>query len=88
VRASLGKRVRPGSGYEGPEGERRLDSFNLGARWGCVVKTSPRPLYLRERETLLLSRRLGELQGRSGWVRRISPSLGFDGPLILVEAER
>jgi len=27
--------------------------FNLGTRWGWVVNVTPRPLYPRERETVL-----------------------------------
>jgi hypothetical protein len=42
----------PITGHQGPRGGSRgiaLLILYLGARWGWVVSTTPRPLYLRER---------------------------------------
>jgi hypothetical protein len=51
--------------------------FNLGSRWGTVVKATIRPLYTREKTQYLLYRRLGVPQGRSGPARKISPTTGI-----------
>jgi hypothetical protein len=45
--------------------------FNFGARWGWVVNATPRTLYP-------MYRRMGGPQARSGRVRKISPTPGFD----------
>jgi len=50
--------------------------FNLGARWGCVVNLTSRPLSKSTRYQLY--RRLGGPQGLTGWVRTILPQPGFD----------
>ena len=45
-------KAHPRTNHEGPEGgvEVQLYSFlNLGARWGWVVSTTPRPVYTQER---------------------------------------
>ena len=52
--------------------------LNLSSRWGWVVIATLRPLYARERDTNPLYRRLGGPQGRSGRVRKISPTPAFD----------
>ena len=43
-------------------------SFNIGARRGCVVSTTPWPPYHWHRASTTFYRRLGWPQGRSGWV--------------------
>jgi hypothetical protein len=43
-----------------------------------VVNCTPRPLYSRERNSVTIVQKLGGPQGRSGWVRKIYPPLGFD----------
>ena len=48
------------------------------SRWGWRVSTTPRPLYPPGKTRYPLCRRLGEPQGRSGRVRKISPLPGFD----------
>ena len=51
---------------------------NLGARGGWVVNAKPRPLYHRGRDPVPIGqKRLGGPQGRSGRVRKISPTPGF-----------
>ena len=56
--------------------------FNLSARWGWEVNTTPQPLYSPPRKTQYplypLYRRLGGLQGKSGQVQKILPLPGFD----------
>ena len=42
---------------------------DLGARCGCVVNSTTRLLYPAKENRYPLYRRLGGLQGRSGWVR-------------------
>jgi hypothetical protein len=51
--------------------------LNLGDRWRWVVNATPRPFYPRAIQ-YPLCRGLGELQGRSGRVRKISPTPAFD----------
>jgi hypothetical protein len=46
---SKGKEVHPITCYEG-----RNPIFNLGARWGWVANATPRPLYHRERDAVLI----------------------------------
>jgi len=48
--------------------------FNLCARWGWVVNTTPRPLYPREGIRYPLYRSLGGPQGGCRRVRKISPT--------------
>ena len=56
-----------------------LYSFlNLGARWVWVVNATPRPLYPQELTRKPLYRRLGETQGSSWWMCKISPLPEFD----------
>jgi hypothetical protein len=45
---------------------------------GWMVNATPRPLYPEGKTRYLLCRRLGEPQGRSGRVRKISPPPGFN----------
>ena len=45
---------------------------------GWVVNATPRPLYPRERPGTHCVRGWVGPQGRSGWVRKISPPTGFD----------
>ena len=54
--------------------------FNLGFRWEWVISAKTQPLYSRGRDPL--SRRLGGTQGWSGFVRKISPLLGFDSRTV------
>jgi len=46
-----------------------LSTFNLGARWGWVVSSTPRPLCPPGKTRYPLYRRLGGPQGRSGRVQ-------------------
>jgi hypothetical protein len=41
-------KFHPITSHEDSEWEQLYSFFNLGARWECVVKTTPRPLYVRE----------------------------------------
>jgi hypothetical protein len=43
-----------------------------------VVNTTPRPLYLRERDPVPIVQEAGGPQGQSGRVRKTSPSPGFE----------
>ena len=64
--------------HEGPEGGVDVQLyafFNLSARWGWVVNSTSRPLYLRERP----GTHCGS-QGWSGRVRKISPFAGIRSP--------
>jgi hypothetical protein len=45
---------------------------------GWVINATPRPLYLRERNSLPAVQVAGGPQGQSGHVRKISQPLGFD----------
>jgi hypothetical protein len=66
----------PRTGHEEPEG--KYSFFNLGVKCGWVVNATPRPLYPRGKTRYPLYGRLGEPQGRSGRVRKISRPPGFD----------
>jgi hypothetical protein len=52
--------------------------FNLCARWSWVVKAEPRPLYLQDRDTDTLYRRLGGPQGRAGRGAEYIAPTGFE----------
>jgi rRNA maturation protein Nop10 len=73
-------KVLPRTGHEGPKGE-QMYSYTLpstsaldGDGW-----STPRPGRFTPGKTRYrLYRRLGGTQGRSGWVRKISPAPGFD----------
>jgi len=73
-------KVRPRTGHEGPEGEQTY-SFTLPLTPALDVVGGQRhaPAALTPGKTqYTLYRRLGEPQGLSGRVRKISPSPGFD----------
>ena len=53
-----------------------------------VVKATPRPLYPGGKTRYLLYRRLGEPQGWSGRVRKISPPPEIDPPTVEPVASR
>jgi hypothetical protein len=55
-----------------------ISFFNLGARWGWVVKATSRPLHSPGKTRYPLYRRLSGSQGQSGRERKISPPPGFD----------
>ena len=57
-------------------------------RWGWVVSATSRPLYARGKTRYPLYRRMGRPQGRSGRVRKISPSPGFDPRTVQPVASR
>ena len=63
-----------------PKGSRGIafPFFSLGAGWGWVVNATPWPLYPHGETRYPLCERLRGPQGRSGRVREISPSPGFD----------
>ena len=63
-----------------------LPIIDLGARRGWMDSATCRPFYTRDREQLPICKRLGGPQGRSGWVRKISPSSGFE-PLTFQPVE-
>ena len=72
-------KVHPRTEQKGPEGRRHIALLFL---WmGCVVNTTPRPLYPRERPGIQ-----GGLQSRLGRVRKISP--GFDPQTVQLVASR
>ena len=52
--------------------------FYLGITWEWVFRATPRPLYVRGLSQCPLYRRSDSSQGRSGRLRKISPSLWFD----------
>jgi hypothetical protein len=55
---------------------------------GWVVKTTLRSLFPPGKTRYPLHRRLGGPQGRSGWVRKISPTPGFDPRTVQAVASR
>jgi hypothetical protein len=55
---------------------------------GWMVNATPRPLYPEGKTWYLLCRRLGESQGRSGRVRKISPPPPFDTRKVQPVASR
>ena len=68
--------------YQAHEDQNRLEVylysfFNLGARWGWVVNVTPQP-FTPGMTRYAWYRRLGEPQGQSGRVRKISPPTGID----------
>ena len=75
-------KIHPRTGREGPEGvEVQLYSFfDLGARWGWVFNTTPRPFYPRERPGTHCIGSWVAPQGRSGRVWKISPPTGIRSP--------
>lgn len=85
-------KVHSSTCLEGPDEEQRYSStiflnylFNLGNRWGCVVKAKPRhaPAVLPLEETCYpLYRRLEGSHGRSRWVQKIAPPSGFDSQTV------
>jgi hypothetical protein len=62
--------------------------FNLGARWCWVVTATLRPFLSCERDLVPTVQKFGEPQGRSGWVRKISPLPVFDPPTVQREESR
>jgi len=84
-------KVHPKTGNEGPEVEQRYSStLSLtseldGGRW-----STPRPgRFSPGKETWYpLYRRLGEPQGQSGWVWKISPPSRFDPRTVQPVASR
>jgi hypothetical protein len=73
-------KVHPRTGYEGHEREKHTSTLSLTSELdgGWVVKATPRRLYSRERDPVLIVKRLGRPQGLDEQVRKISPSPGFD----------
>ena len=67
--------VRPITGHEGPEGEKRYSStlsLTLALDGGGWLTSRPGHFTLGKETRYPLYRRLGGPQGRSGWVRKIS----------------
>jgi hypothetical protein len=62
--------------------------FNLNARWGWVVNGTSRPPYPREQDPIHIVQQADWAQERSGRVRKISPSLGFDNQTAQPTASR
>jgi len=64
--------------------------FNLVTRWGggWTVSATLRPLYSEQETRYTLYRRLGGPQSRSGRVRKISRSPGFDSRTVQPVANR
>ena len=56
--------------------------FQLGTRWGGWLTPRPGRFTPWERDRYPLYRWLGGPQGRSGWVRKISPPPGFDSRTV------
>jgi len=59
-----------------------------GTRRGSGVSVTPRPLFIPWKTCYPLYRRLGDPQGRSGQVRKISPPPGFDPRTVQPVASR
>jgi hypothetical protein len=76
----IGGWVGPRAGLDWCEKSRlhRDSFFNLSARWGGWSTPHPDRFTPGKQTLFLLYRRLGGPQGRSGLVRKISPSPGFD----------
>jgi hypothetical protein len=55
-----------------PEQEHKAH-IGLGARWGWVADVTSRPLYPRERNTVLILQGASMPQSRPGRFRKISP---------------
>jgi hypothetical protein len=77
-------KVHPSRDHEGPEGEQRYSSIlSLTSALDGVGGQCHAPAVLPPAKTRYpLYRRLDEPQGRSGWVRKISPPQGFDPPNV------
>ena len=73
-------KVHPRTGHEGLGGEQKYGSTHslIQALDGGVVKATPRPLYPRERDRVPIVQVAGWAPGRSGRVRKILLSPGFD----------
>jgi hypothetical protein len=74
-------KVHPGTGHEGPEGEKRYSStLSLTSALGEGGWSTPRPGRFTSGKVTRypLYRKLGGPQGRSGRLRKISPPPGFD----------
>jgi hypothetical protein len=81
----------PITGHEGPEGEQRCNSnLSLTSAVDGVGWLTPRTgCFTTGKETRYAwYRRLGGLQGRSGRVRKISPTPGFDPRTVQPLASR
>ena len=65
-----------------------LPFHDHGTRRGEGVSVTPRPLFAPGKTRYPLYRRLGEPQGRSGQVRKISPPPGFDPRTLQPVASR
>ena len=68
-------KVLPRTGHKGPE---LYSSFNLCARWGVGRQRHAPSALPPGKPRYPLYRKLGGLQGRSGWVRKISHPLGLN----------
>ena len=66
----------------GSRGIDLLFLYNLGARCRWVFNVTPRPLYSRERPGTHCIGGLGGPQGRSGQVRKILTTPGFDSRTV------
>jgi len=80
-RKAVGKgkgKVRPVTGYEGPEGGVLDSFFKLGVRWGGWLTPGSSPFKLRKETRYKFYRWLGGPQERSGRVRKISFPPRFD----------
>ena len=82
--------VHPRTGHEGPEREERYSStLSLTSALDDVGGQSEAEAALLPGKTrYTLYRRLGGPQGRSGRVRKISPSPGFDSRTVQLVASR
>jgi hypothetical protein len=71
---NLKSEVHPRRGQEDPEAKQLYSFFIFEARWGWLVKATPRTLYRRERDpTPSLQEDGWWTQDRSGRVRKSSP---------------
>jgi len=81
VKCTLVQALRLCTGRTAQRGSRGIALLFLdhGTRKGCGVSVTPRPLFIPRGKTRYpLYRRLGGPQDRSGQVRKISPTQGFD----------
>jgi hypothetical protein len=83
-------KVHPRTGQESPEGEERYSStLSLTSALDGVGGQRHVPAVLRPGKTRCpLYRRLGRFQGRSGRVRKIPPTPGFDSLTVQLVASR
>jgi hypothetical protein len=83
-------KVHPRTGHESPEGEQKYScTLSLTSALDWDVWSTPRPgRFTPVKETRYPLYRLGEPQGRSGRVRKISPPPGFDPRTVQPIASR